>query len=193
MKKFVSVIALLAITLTAAFAQEPVKKYELKSGIVKNVSNVMGQKIETMLFFDDYGALETTKTKTAIPGRGEIEITTISRDGKSYIINPLMKPSLQEIPLANEDNVNYLAISEAIKAKFNIEELGTEDLDGRTCKKYSQTIEQMGMKVKATLWVWKGLTLKTVTSIQGMEMVTEAVEIQENAYILPITFELPAE
>lgn len=184
---------MLALTLSAAFAQEPVKKYELKSGIIKNVSNALGQEIETQIFFDDYGALETTKTRTEIPGKGVVEITTISRDGKVYMINPMMKPSVQEIDVKVDENVNYLNLTDAAKKKYKIEDLGTEKIGDRECTKYSQIVDQSGIKAKATIWVWKGITIKTSIKIMGMEMTTEAVEIQENAYILPITFEVPAE
>lgn len=193
MKKILSIVALLALTLSAAFAQEPVKKYELKSGIIKNVSNALGQEIETQLFFDDYGALETTKTRTEVPGKGMLEITTISRDGKTYMINPMMKPALQEIDMKMDENVNYLNLTAAAKEKFKIEDLGTEMIGERECTKYSQIVDQSGIKAKATIWVWKGIPIKTSIKIMGMEMTTEAVEIQENAYILPITFEVPAE
>ena len=193
MKKVLSIIALLALTLSAAFAQEPVKKYELKSGIIKNVSNALGQEIETQLFFDDYGALETTKTRTEVPGKGMLEITTISRDGKTYMINPMMKPALQEIDMKMDENVNYLNLTDAAKEKFKIEDLGTEMIGERECTKYSQIVDQSGIKAKATIWVWKGIPIKTSIKIMGMEMTTEAVEIQENAYILPITFEVPTE
>lgn len=193
MKKILSIVALLALTLSAAFAQEPVKKYELKSGIIKNVSNALGQEIETQLFFDDYGALETTKTRTEVPGKGMLEITTISRDGKTYMINPMMKPALQEIDMKMDENVNYLNLTDAAKEKFKIEDLGTEMIGERECTKYSQIVDQSGIKAKATIWVWKGIPIKTSIKIMGMEMTTEAVEIQENAYILPITFEVPAE
>lgn len=193
MKRIISLVALLALTLSAAFAQEPVKKYELKSGIIKNVSNALGQEIETQIFFDDYGALETTKTRTEIPGKGVVEITTISRDGKVYMINPMMKPSVQEIDVKVDENVNYLNLTDAAKKKYKIEDLGTEKIGDRECTKYSQIVDQSGIKAKATIWVWKGITIKTSIKIMGMEMTTEAVEIQENAYILPITFEVPAE
>lgn len=193
MKRIISLVALLALTLSAAFAQEPVKKYELKSGIIKNVSNALGQEIETQLFFDDYGALETTKTRTEVPGKGMLEITTISRDGKTYMINPMMKPALQEIDMKMDENVNYLNLTDAAKEKFKIEDLGTEMIGERECTKYSQIVDQSGIKAKATIWVWKGIPIKTSIKIMGMEMTTEAVEIQENAYILPITFEVPAE
>lgn len=193
MKRIISLVALLALTLSAAFAQESVKKYELKSGIIKNVSNALGQEIETQIFFDDYGALETTKTRTEIPGKGVVEITTISRDGKVYMINPMMKPSVQEIDMKMDGNVNYLNLTDAAKEKFKIEDLGTEMIGERECTKYSQIVDQSGIKAKATIWVWKGIPIKTSIKIMGMEMTTEAVEIQENAYILPITFEVPAE
>ena len=65
----------------AAFAQEQTAKYEINSGIVKTVMDMMGQKVESTLYFDNYGAQEATVTKMATPA-GEMEVSTITKDGR---------------------------------------------------------------------------------------------------------------
>ena len=51
-------IALLMCIAVAAMGQETVKKYEMKSGIAKMKMFLMGQEIESTVYFDNYGALE---------------------------------------------------------------------------------------------------------------------------------------
>lgn len=186
MKKIFSVLALLALTV-AVLAQEPVKKFEIKSGIVKNVTEVMGQKMESTLYFDNYGAQQATTMKVATPA-GQVEITTIVKDGKTYVVNTTSK-QVQEIP--TQEEVNYLNLTDEIKAKFKVNEAGTETLDGKVCTKYTEVIEQNGQKVDATVWVWKGFPIKTELSVSGMKATTNAVEFNENAVVLPIVFEIP--
>lgn len=178
---------MLALTV-GAMAQEA-KKYDIKSGIVKSVTAVMGQNTEAVQYFDNYGAIETSKTKMNVPGAGEIEVATISKDGKTYVVNYTNK-QVQEVPA--QESINYLALSDEIIAQYKIKEIGKETVAGKECIKYSEEISQMGQTFAATVWVWKGLPMKSVIAAGGMEIVTEVTEITENAYILPQTFEVPA-
>lgn len=187
MKRVFAVVLALIVTV-AVIAQEAPRKYEIKSGIVKVVNTVMGQKIETMMYFDDYGALESSTTKTAVPGQGEVEISTISRDGKVYVINRTAR-QVQEMPAA--ESINYLNITDADRKKYKIQELGTESVGERECVKYSEEISQMGQKATATIWVYKGFPIKSVTSVMGMEILSETVEFTENGIVIPAVFNIP--
>ena len=64
-------------------------------------------------------------------------------------------------------------------------------LGDKECKKFTEEISQMGQAANVTVWVWKGYVLKTVTSISGMQIVAEVTEFEEDAFILPQTFEIP--
>lgn len=187
MKKITSIAILLSMAVVAV-AQEAPHKYEIKSGIVKTVTEVMGQKSEVVSYFDDYGTKEIAKNKIAVPGQGEMEIATIAKDGKMYMVNYTAK-QVQEMPV--QASINYLDISDEMKAQFKIEEAGTEMIGDKECKKYTEEISQMGQTANVTVWVWKGYVLKTVTSIGGMQIVAEATEFEEDAFILPQTFEIP--
>ena len=187
MKKISSIVILLALAV-AAFAQEAPHKYEIKSGIVKTATQVMGQTTEVIVYFDEYGALETTRTKMTIPGMGEMDIATITKDGKSYMVNNAQK-QVQEMPI--QESVNYLALTDEMKEKFKIVDLGKEKVGEWDCTKYGEEISQMGQTAKLTVWVWKGFPVKTVTNLAGMEVVSEVTEFEEDAFILPQTFEVP--
>jgi len=188
MKKFVSAAILLSLAV-AAMAQEAPKKYDVKSGIVKVSTSLMGQTAESTLYFDDYGAVEATKTKTALPTGGEIEVTTLSKDGKTYAIIPSMK-QIQEQP--TPESINYLALTDDVIAKYKIEKAGTETVCGKECTIYKTEVSQQGQTASATVYVWKGFPLKSVTKVSGLELVTEVTEFTEDAFILPQTFEIPS-
>jgi len=186
-KLFVLVIML--STAVTAVAQESSNIYEIKSGIVKGVTDMMGQKIEAVSYFDNYGALEMSKTKTSVPGMGDMEIATITRDGKSYMVNYLAR-QVQEMPA--QETINYLAISKEAVAKYNLREIGTETIGDKECIKYMAEMSQMGQKAVVTAWVWKGYPIKSVTSAAGVEVTVEVTEFTENAEIDPAVFEVPA-
>lgn len=190
MRKLFLSLALFAATI-AATAQETTKSYEIKSGIVRINTSVMGQTVESTTYFDNYGAVSASKSKTAVPGAGEIEVSTITKDGKTYVVIPSMK-QVQESPVNLDESINYLQLTDEVMEKFNIKELGTETVCGKECKKYSEVITQQGQKVNATVWVWKGFPMKSVISAAGIEITTEVVEFTENAFILPQTFEIPS-
>lgn len=187
MKKITS-IAILLFMAVAAVAQETSHKYEIKSGIVTTVTKVMGQESETVSYFEDYGAMEVAKSKVTVPGQGEIEIASILKDGKMYMVNYTAK-QVQEMPVP--ESINYLAITDEQKAAYKIEEAGTEMLGDKECKKYTEEISQMGQTAIVTVWVWKGYALKTVTTISGMQIVAEVTQFMEDAFIIPQTFDIP--
>ena len=120
--KRVIVFALFLFYAAAAIGQEPVKKYEMKSGIAKMKTTLMGQDVESTLYFDDYGALEATKSKISVPGAGEIETTTITRDGRNYIVIPSMK-QVQEQPVT--EAIKYIALTDEMISRNKIEKVGT--------------------------------------------------------------------
>lgn len=89
------------------------------------------------------------------------------------------------------ESINYLNITDADRKKYKIQELGTEAVGERECVKYSEEISQMGQKATATIWVYKGFPIKSVTSVMGMEILSEAVEFTENGIVIPAVFNIP--
>ena len=65
MKRFMVMCMSLLVATTMLMAQDGAKKYGIKSGTITMVSEVMGQKIESKSYFDDYGALEASKERQA--------------------------------------------------------------------------------------------------------------------------------
>lgn len=188
MMKRLFAIALLLCVAVAATGQEAVKKYEMKSGIAKMKMSLMGQAVESTVYFDDYGALEATKSKISMPGMGDIETTTISKGGKTYVVIPSMK-QVQEQPV--QEGINYIALTDEVIAKNKIEKVGTDIVCGKECIKYTAEVTEQGQKATSIVSVYKGFPLKSVTSVSGIEIVTEVIEFTEDAFVIDLLFEVP--
>lgn len=174
--------ALSAMTITL-LAQEA--KYEFKTAIVKKEISMMGQKFEAITYVDDSGKKEANEMSLAnqnIRAISEGE-TVISIDLNAKTAN---KTTLPEKP------INFLQLTPAIREKHKIKELGKEDVIGKPCQKYSLEITMMGQTCNVAVWVWKGLTLKTETVVNGTTIATETVtSIEENVTVPADKFVLP--
>lgn len=183
--------SLLMLVSFSAFAQEPaqnVKKYGFKSAIVKTVTDMMGQKIESLGYIDNYGALEIQKVAIDVPGMGKMETGVLNRDGKSWQINYTMK-QIEESPV--EEQVNFLNLTDEDIKKYNIKEVGKETIMDKECTKYTMENEVQGIKAMVTSWVYKGLAVKTVSEVQGIKIEATVTEFQEDVMVLPQMFDIP--
>lgn len=167
---FVCCLSLLAAT-TLMLGQNAPKKFEIKSGRFTLVSEVMGQKVESKNYFDDYGNLQASVTSAF-----GMELTTISRDGKTYMVNAAAK-QVQEMPV--QESVNYLDLTDEVVAKYKIKEVGNETVVGKECVKYTMEVSQMGQTAHLTVSVWQGIPMKTVTSVSGTDVAATITEIVE--------------
>lgn len=171
MKRFiVCCLSLLAAT-TLMLGQNAPKKFEIKSGRFTLVSEVMGQKVESKNYFDDYGNLQASVTSAF-----GMELTTISRDGKTYMVNAAAK-QVQEMPV--QESVNYLDLTDEVIAKYQIKEVGSDTVTGKECIKYTMEVSQMGQTAHITVSVWQGIPMKTVTSVSGTDVAATITEIVE--------------
>ena len=178
---FTLLIALTAMSVTLE-AQEAPKKYGIKSGNVKTETEMMGQKMISMSWFDDYGALEASKTEM-----NGMEITTLFRDGKTYAIIPSMK-RMQEMP--TQESINYLNLTDEVVEKNKIKEVGKETILGKECTTYSLEVSQMGQTAKMTVCVWEGYPMKAITDAMGSVITVKVLEFTEGP-VDPSLFELP--
>lgn len=188
---FTSLLLLMAFSLYAQeTTSEPVKRYGFKSAIAKVSTDVMGQKVESTAYIDDYGAKECQKTKVTVPGVGEVESASIVKDGKSWAVNYMYK-QIQETTESLAGQPNFLNLDEETIKKFNIKEAGKGTILDKECTIYTMENEVQGMKAEMKVWVYKGLAMKSETNISGMKLVGEMVEFEEGAMVLPQVFDLP--
>ena len=182
MKKIFSLCAVLLVAV-AAMAQNGTKYYGIKSGTIKVEMDMMGQTIPSTIYFDDYGA----KQATSISMMG-MEMTQINKDGKMYLVNKGEK-SVQEMP-QQQEQINYLNLTDEVKAKYKIKEVGKETVAGKECTTYTVEVSQMGQTVKTTVSVWNGIAMKTVADAGGFSMSQKVTEVKE-APVDAAIFEIP--
>ncbi|MBQ6176198.1 MAG: DUF4412 domain-containing protein [Bacteroidales bacterium] len=182
MKKFFSLCAVLLVAV-AAMAQNGTKYYGIKSGTIKVEMDMMGQTIPSTIYFDDFGA----KQATSINMMG-MEMTQINKDGKMYLVNKGEK-SVQEMP-QQQEQINYLNLTDEVKAKYKIKEVGKETVAGKECTTYTVEVSQMGQTVKTTVSVWNGIAMKTVADAGGFSMSQKVTEVKE-APVDAAIFEIP--
>lgn len=186
MKKTWFVMMLLMAAVGMITAQEA--KYEIKSGIVKKVSNVMGQKVESILYFDDYGKMEAVETTVNVAGT-EKNMRTLD-EGNSIASIDLDAKTVQRMEKPDKLD-NFLTLTDEQKEKYKYQELGEETFLDRPCKKISLELTEMGQTFQGTLWLWKGIPLKTEMQVGGMTVIEEVVEIQENVEVPAEKFTVP--
>ena len=185
--KRLAIIAVLAAFCVGAQAQE--KLYEVKSGKVTMEMDMMGQTMVQEIYFDDYGA----KQATVMNMQGQ-KMRQIAQDGSNIMIDDAAKTATK-MPamgmMGGEQRINFSNLDEKTIKKYKVKELGTETIAGKECKKYSVTVFMMGQPQKQTVWVYKGITLKTAISTDYGEMGMAATSLVEDVEIPAETFEVP--
>lgn len=184
MKRF-AIIAILAAFCMGAQAQE--KLYSVKSGIVTMEMDMMGQSIVQEIYFDDYGAKKAT-----VMNFGGQKSRNIVVDGATVMVNDDEKTAMKMPMMGQQETVNFSNLDEKTIKKYKVKELGKETVAGKECTKYEVTVFMMGQPQKQTVWVYKGITLKSASSSDFGDMVQTATKIQENVEIPASMFVLPA-
>ncbi len=183
MKRFALIAALVTICM-GAMAQE--KLYEVKSGIVTMEMDMMGQAMVQEIYFDDYGAKQVTVSNF---GGGKMRI--LAQDGGQIMVNDAEKTAMKMPMMGAQERVNFCNLTEKEIKKYKVQELGKETVAGKECTKYSVTLMAMGQPQKQTVWVYKGITLKSQSNSDFGAMNQVATKIQENVEIDPAMFTIP--
>ncbi len=182
MKRLLTLCIVLTTMSAVLWGQEATKKYGVKSGFAKAETTMMGQKIVSSSWFDEYGAKEVTKTEM-----NGMEITSLVRDGKTYAIVPSMK-QIQEVPA--QESINYMELTEAIMKKYKMQEVGKETLLGKECTTYSLEVNEMGQTAKMKVSIWQGYAMKAVTEAMGTTINVVVTEFNEGPVDASL-FEVP--
>ena len=183
MKRLALIAALFAFCIGAQ-AQE--KLYEVKSGIVTMEMDMMGQAMVQEIYFDDYGAKQAT-----LSNFGGRKMRMLVVDGSNVMVNDEEKTATRMPMMGQGEKVNFTNLDEKAIKKYKVKELGTEVVADKECKKYQITVFMMGQPQKQTVWVYKGITLKTSSSSDFGEMVQKATKLQENVEIPASMFTIP--
>ncbi len=168
-------------------AQEAEKVYGVKSGIVTTTSDMMGQAVTQMLYFDDYGAKQVTVSDFG----GQKMRMLREKDGSQIMVNDAEKTATRMPAFGPTTTVNWLNLTDKVIKDNKIKELGEETVAGKTCKKYTMRVGMMGQFTDQTVWVYKGIVLKSVSQTQMGDMEQVATKVEEDVKIEASMFTIP--
>ncbi|WP_117880095.1 hypothetical protein [Aureibaculum luteum] len=209
MKKSSLVIFLCATLVSCTGnSQKELKRYQIKSGIVKYESTINGKVLgSTMsgsgtetISFKDWGAIElkdekstqTTKTKIFSQKKEEIKQThivnkldngewfTVDFDNKEIIAQRSLP---MDMIAAFHPNADAGDVGRDMIKDLNGKMIGEEDYMGYKCEIW----EAMGVKQ----WVYKHFTLKIESTVMGITTAKKATSIQFDINVPDAHFKLP--
>jgi hypothetical protein len=170
-----------------------VKRYLIKSGVVEYTLSGTRKGTET-IYFDNWGMREAKYTKAEISAMGftQKQNTLTLLDGEiTYSIDldtktgtKMETPLLKEIAANNKDLTDA---GEKMMKGMGAVKIGAEVVLGKTCDVW----EIKNMKSKT--WVWKGVALKTQTSMPNMEMTITATKFEDSVAIPPDKLKIPSD
>ena len=189
-------------------AENKLKRYELKSGIVEYVTTISGKVLGSTvsgggtekLFFKDWGALELKESVSSqtsvmkIFGREKTETTdthTINKldNGDSYSVDFKNKKIYQAEDMAMEMVKNTHPDGDAgdvgrdMLVAMGGKMIGNENFKSYKCEVW----EILGGKQ----WIYKGLMLKMEITVMGITTKTEATSMKFDVSVADSHFKLP--
>jgi outer membrane lipoprotein-sorting protein len=184
-----------------ATTDAPQAKYKIKSGIVTTeMDNPLGGgKIQTILYFDDYGAKEATETKNETTMMG-VTIKThdieINRDGYRYKLDLEKKTGTKfKMPNMSSGIASFASMSAADLAsdmakEYNIKKEPSQTIAGKECDVYS--MDNKTRQMKGTVASFQGIPMKVDQEMMGMKIKSEVVKFEENVALPAGIFDVPA-
>ena len=191
MKKMLVLVLMLAVA-SGALAQESAKKYAIKSAAAKTMSITGDHETPGVLYFDDYGEKEILSQTIEIPGLVTYDGVAMNIGDKVYIFNvqdgKRSDAKRSDHPLYD---LNFLNLTDEVKAKYQVEEVGADEWLGKPCKLYTYVTIQNRRKCTWKAWVYKGFILRSESKIGRRNVLYEVREFQENAPVPAGTFDIP--
>jgi len=178
-------------------ASDASERYGLESAIVtsKITNSMMAGDIFTILYFDDHGEKEMTKTSTKMSIMGQnIESVTISLNKEGWVYTweegKTSGNKIQLKDMLDPSKMDYEKMSEEMRKEFGVKKIGSEMIMNKKCDKYEMSKQGMG---SGYFWLWKNISMKTDMTISGMKMNIDVTELNENPNLEKAQFEIPSD
>jgi len=183
-----------ASTDASAQSVSPVKKYDIKSGVITySMDNSMlaglGIKLSSKVYFDDYGKKESKETYN----NSELSEKIINDGAFFYQVNAKKKTGQKSKSYSNGTEMRFAPEDyrdQDIK-NYNVKFLANETICGKECKVYST--ESKDTKAKYGGWNHITLFMEVEQGVgkQQIKVVNKATKIEENVSIPASVFEVP--
>ncbi len=209
MKKLNILLSLIVVlTSCSGNSQNKLKRYEIKSGIVKYTTTISGKVIGSTItgsgtesvYFKDWGAVELKEeqsTQTATMkffGKKKTQITsthTMNKldNGESYLVDFdtkqifLSRDMAMDMTKIFHPNADAGDVGKSMLESVGGKKIGTESILGYSCDVWD---------IKgAKQWMYKGIVLKMDITVLGLRTLTEATSAKFNITVPSKNFELP--
>jgi len=173
-------------------------KFKMKAGIAEGTMEMMGQKVQIKMAFDDWGAKMMNETSGEMMGQ-KMHQVNITKDSMTYVLD-MTKKTGQKMK-AKPDDMNFANMTpQELKAK-GVTEIGKETINGKDCIVYEIDPNANAPKLKGDkappaqpdmkgkFWVWNNFPIKME---MGKMMKMEMTKIEETAPPAS-TFDIPAD
>ncbi|MBR4392228.1 MAG: hypothetical protein IKT08_09025 [Bacteroidales bacterium] len=190
MKKTLLLIFALVVA-SMLTAQDEAHRYEVKSGILHEFTDLNGHITPAVRYFDNFGDVEAMVQTIDMGALGSYDNTTVTKKEKAWMYNESGKPKSFDNPTYDLTFVNP---SQGVIDKYKIVDTGEDEVIlGRVCRKFTyETL--MGRRNKVvynTVWVYKGITLKGIMKSGRQETLWEVTEFEENVEVPEEKFAIP--
>lgn len=170
-----------------------IKKYAVETGIIKYKMSGMQTGTET-LYFTRYGMTEARYSDFVMEVLGmsmETKKLSLQIDEMIYDLDyktnqgTKIKNPLYDALVRNKSKSLAEIGLEMLKSMGGVK-IGTENVAGKQCEVWE--VKSLNTKT----WVWKNITLKTVSSMMGMDIVIVAEDIRINVSVPKEKVSIPA-
>lgn len=169
------------------------KRYGIKSGVIEYIITGSQEGTKT-LYFDSWGMRQAEYTRSVLTVSGFTKALNLVNiiDGEfQYMINidqnsgtktrnPILK-SIEQL----RGQKGFNEFGEQMLLSMGANKIGSEEFLGKDCDVYE--MKSTGTK----LWVWKWLTLKSVTKSGGLEINLIATRINDGGPVSSDKFKIP--
>ena len=188
-------VGLLSFTIFQAKAQDNMKRYHVESGKVTYQILSPGGSGTKTLIFDRYGQRESVHETVQKNGKTVKDQLTLLNNGKAYTVDLLHNTGMDisgrtgmamGMAAAGGDN-DMAATGKKMLESMGGKMVGHQNFLGKDCEKW-----EMNTMGKTSLFIWKGLTLKTETSVMGIKTSETATSVQTGISFADVDFQPPA-
>lgn len=189
MKKLFLIVMALLSTAGLTLAQTATHRYQIKSGIANEVTRLKGVETPAVHYFDNYGDCETVIQTIDMGDFGSFKNTSVVKKDKAWMVSENGQSKGFDNPIAD---LTFNNPSEEVVAKYNIQDTGEDEVFlGHKCRKYTYELKQGRKTAMVTAWVYKGITLKSVSKIGRKTTEFEMTDFKENAKVPSEVFNVP--
>ncbi len=191
MKKLLLAAAGLLLGASALLAQDAT--YGIKSGHLKYETQTSGGIQYNEVWFDDYGRLRKQHDQIMMESMGNYHTEVLLRDNKVYTMAWFDDDKDQSAKMTEgTPGLNFLNLSDEFIKQTKLQDLGEEEVFGKTCKVYTYKTKSLLRTITNTVWVWEGIILKMETKgALGANNSMMVKEFIQNPKIPASTFAIP--